>query len=90
MSQLSLASNRCEKLKWKSFNGTAKQFHDLVTDVLKHNPQDWIETKGQNRLADKIFRGHTNRTYMNVSALREYLFGGDGSDFSRLFWKRIR
>ena len=62
------------KLGWKQFQGTAVQFHALLEDFSKHYPEGYKDLKGQQRLADQIFKGDMLKTYRNVSVLRGYFF----------------
>lgn len=73
-------------LGWKAFQGSTTQFNDLIEDFINHYPDGWIGLDGQQRIADQIFRGNRIATYKNVSVLRVYLFGGDGSEFRELGW----
>ena len=79
-----------ELLGWKGFIGTVKQFQALERDFLKRYPKGWIGLDGQKRVADTIFQGNKITAYRNVSALREYFFGGDGAGFRELGWFRQR
>ena len=77
-----------EQLGWKNFIGTVKQFQALELDFLERYPKGWIGLDGQKRVADSIFQENKIAAYRNVSALREYFFGGDGAGFRELGWLR--
>ena len=83
-----LSKQEMEQLGWKVFIGTVKQFQILELDFLKRYPKGWIGLDGQKRVADAIFKGNKITAYRNVSALREYFFGGDGAGFRELDWLR--
>ena len=83
-----LSKQEMEQLGWKVFIGTVKQFQALELDFLKRYPKGWIGIDGQKRVADSIFQENKIAAYRNVSALREYFFGGDGAGFRELGWLR--
>ena len=66
-----------KKLNWKKFQGKAYEFHKLIKDFIENYPQLYESWENQKRLADKIFKGNTKKTYGNMSVLRGYFFGED-------------
>ena len=68
-------------LDWQHFQGTAIQFHALLEDFIENYPEGYKGLRGQQRVADQIFKGDRLKTYRNVSVLRGYFFGeGKGKD----------
>ena len=63
-----------QQLGWKSFQGNTHQFRALITYFRTHQFEDYQGVEGQRQIAELIFDNNLQRTYMNVSTLREYLF----------------
>ena len=90
---VSAVLNRAEfaDLIWQQFQGTAVQFHALLEDFIKHYPEGYKGLKGQQRLADQIFKGDMLKTFRNVSVLRGYFFGEDkGKDGKFIKHRKFR
>ena len=62
-------------LDWKQFNGKLSEYKKLFFLFKNNDPLAFQGVEGQKKLAKKIFKGNTKRTYRNVSALREHLLG---------------
>ena len=75
-------------LGWKTFRGTAGQFHALVRFFENNRTIKFQGPEGLKTLADKIFKGHQKNTYRNVSALRDFLPIEGG--FKALHWPVVR
>ena len=68
-------------LDWQKFQGTSVQFYALLQDFIENYPEGYKGLRGQQRVADQIFKGDRLKTYRNVSVLRGYFFGeGKGKD----------
>ena len=68
-------------LDWQQFQGTSVQFYALLQDFIENYPEGYKGLRGQQRVADQIFKGDRLKTYRNVSVLRGYFFGeGKGKD----------
>ena len=79
------------KLGWQSFQGTSVQFHALLEDFIENYLEGYEGLRGQQRVADQIFKGNTLKTYRNVSVLRGYFFGeGKGKDGQLIKGKEFR
>ncbi len=63
-----------QQLGWKQFQGNANQFRVLITYFRTLQFEDYQGVEGQRQIAELIFENNLQRTYMNVSTLREYLF----------------
>ena len=86
-----------ERLGWQGFQGTSVQFHALLEDFIENYSEGYEGLRGQQRVADQIFKGDTLKTYKNVSVLRGYFFGEGrgkggqlikGKEFRALDWIR--
>ena len=62
------------QLKWKQFQGSTEQFHALISYFRAHSFEDYRGVEGQRKIAELIFENNLQRTYINISSLREYLF----------------
>ena len=90
---VSAVLNRVEftELDWQQFQGTTVQFHALLEDFSKHYPEGYKDLKGQQRLANQIFKGDMLKTYRNVSVLRGHFFGEDkGKDGKFIKHRKFR
>ena len=72
-------------LQWKQFKGSVSEYYKLRQLFENYSATDFEGLKGQREVANKIFKGHTRRTYTNVSILREILFGSRKA-FNELKW----
>ena len=75
-------------LGWKTFGGTAGQFHALIRFFENNRTIKFQGPEGLKTLADKIFKGHQRNTYHNVSVLRDFLPIEGG--FKALHWPAFR
>ena len=69
-----LSKDIFQQLGWKIFKGNTNQYHTLVMYFGTHQFEDYRGVQGQRQIAELIFNSNSQTTYMNVSALREYLF----------------
>ena len=72
-------------LGWKTFRGSADEYHKLVQMFEETNITELRGREGQEKVAKEIFKGDVKKTYKNVSALRELLLG-DWETFKTLKW----
>ena len=76
-------------LGWKKIQGSVSQYEDLIELFSTTDTAALQGLEGQKFVADKIFKGGTIPTYMNVSALRLKLLG-DWEAFKSLGWSRSK
>ena len=74
-------------LGWKLFQGTTDQYRELKELFDTNSIEKLRDRKGQEYIAETIFKENTIRTYMNVSNLREELLGSWGA-FKQLNWQK--
>ena len=74
-------------LGWKLFQGTTDQYRELKELFDTNSIEKLRDRKGQEYIAETIFKENTIRTYMNVSGLREELLGNREA-FKLLNWQR--
>ena len=74
-------------LGWKLFRGTTDQYRELKELFDTNSIEKLRDRKGQEYIAETIFKENTIRTYMNVSNLREELLGSWGA-FKQLNWQK--
>ena len=76
-------------LGWRQFRGTVAQF-DSLKDLFERYKSDLTElkgVKGQEKVAQEIFKNNMRTAYDNVSVLRKELLGSWGA-FKNLNWER--
>ena len=76
-------------LQWKSFQGTTSQFYALKELFKRYGVEQLKGSDGQEKVAREIFKGNRQRTYHNVSILREELLGSKTA-FNKLKWQRAK
>ena len=69
-----LSKEDMKYLRWKQFKGDTGQFQSLFEFFQNHSFEDYKGPLGQKKIAKMIFKNHLTSTYMNISALRDYLF----------------
>ena len=74
-------------LGWKLFRGTTDQYRELKELFDTNSIGKLRDRKGQEYIAETIFKENTIRTYVNVSNLREELLGSWGA-FKQLNWQK--
>ena len=72
-------------LDWKNFQGTTAQYRELKELFDTKSIEKLRYRKGQEFIAETIFKGNIIRTYRNVSILREELLGS-WEAFKELNW----
>ena len=75
------------ELGWKAFYGTTDQYSALIKLFEETAFEELQNLKGQQRVADLIFKGHKINAYKNVSSLKERLLNKK-EDFKNLNWRR--
>ena len=80
-------ATRALGLQWKSFQGTTSQFYALKELFKRYGVEQLRGSDGQKKVAREIFKGNRQRTYHNVSILREELLGSKTA-FNELKWQR--
>ena len=78
-----LSKEEMKDLAWRVFFGNTGQFHSCFEFFKNHGFEDYKGAEGQKKIARLIFKDHLRNTYMNVSALRVYLFH-DKDEFKNL------
>ena len=74
-------------LGWKLFQGITDQYRELKELFDTNSIGKLRDRKGQEYIAETIFKENTIRTYMNVSHLRKELLGSWGA-FKLLNWQK--
>ena len=75
------------ELGWKAFYGTTDQYSALIKLFEETTFEELQNLKGQQMVADLIFKGHKINAYKNVSYLKERLLNKK-EDFKNLNWRR--
>ena len=75
------------ELGWKAFYGTTDQYSALIKFFEETTFEELQNLKGQQMVADLIFKGHKINAYKNVSSLKERLLNKK-EDFKNLNWRR--
>ena len=85
-----LSKEDMKDLGWKVFYGNTYQFHTLSEFLKIIVLEDYQGPNGQKKISKMIFKNHLSNTYVNISALRDYLFNNkdEFKDLRKSGWSR--